>query len=211
MNQILENKDDKNNFEKKKRKIAIVQFYISICIFLLLLVGYFITWFVSNKKQDYVSEMIDTYQISRLYARDKPNFPTFNFDGQTYTVIGIINIPKIKISYPILSEYSDELLKIAPCKFYGPLPNENGNLCIAGHNYNNDKFFSKISLLKKGDYINITDYYSKTLSYTVTNSYEVKEDDLSPLESSSSCLKQITLVTCNNSNNNRIIVEAKLF
>ena len=207
MNQILENRNDK----KKKRNVAIVQFYFSICIFLLILVSFFINWFLSNQKQDYVSDMIDTYQISRLYANNEPVFPTFNSNGQVCTVIGIISIPKINVSYPILSEYDDELLRIAPCRFYGPLPNENGNLCIAGHNYNNDKFFSKISLLKEGDYINITDYSNKTLSYTVTSSYEVEEDDLSPLDSSSSSLRQVTLVTCNNSNNNRIVVEAKLF
>ena len=97
MNQILENRNDK----KKKRNVAIVQFYFSICIFLLILVSFFINWFLSNQKQDYVSDMIDTYQISRLYANNEPVFPTFNSNGQVCTVIGIISIPKINVSYAL--------------------------------------------------------------------------------------------------------------
>ena len=65
-------------------------------------------------------------------------------DGTIYYTIGVINIPSINVNYPILSTYTDELLKIAPCRFHGPNPNEVGNLCIAGHNYKNSKFFSKV-------------------------------------------------------------------
>ena len=56
----------------------------------------------------------------------------------------MIEIPKIGIYYPIISEATDELLKISPCRIAGPMPNEDGNLCIAGHNYDNYKFFSKL-------------------------------------------------------------------
>ena len=126
-----------------------------------------------------------------------------------FSVIGIIEIPKINISYPILSESNDELLKIAPCRISGPMPNEDGNLCIAGHNYDNYKFFSKISSLENGDEIIIYDLYNNKLSYYVFNNYEVLENNLSPLETSDNNSKQITLITCNNLNSNRIIIEAK--
>lgn len=75
----------------------------------------------------------------------------------TFTVIGLIEIKKININYPIISSYNDELLKIAPCRFYGPMPNEVGNLCIAGHNYNSYKFFSKLKNLSIGDNVTIYD------------------------------------------------------
>ena len=38
---------------------------------------------------------------------------------------------------------------------------------------------------------------------------EVLENNLSPLETSDNNSKQITLITCNNLNSNRIIIEAK--
>lgn len=78
-------------------------------------------------------------------------------DGTEYFAIGVINISKLGINYPILSTTSEELLKISPSKFWGPNPNEIGNLCIVGHNYRNSKFFSKIGTLVLGDIVNITD------------------------------------------------------
>lgn len=44
--------------------------------------------------------------------------------GDQYYSIAKINIPKIDLSYPILDHWSDELLKISPCKFHGANPNE---------------------------------------------------------------------------------------
>lgn len=104
--------------------------------------------------------------------------------------------------------YSDELLKISPCKFYGPLPGKSGNLCIAGHNYDNDKFFSKISSLSVNDEIIIYDNSNNKFSYFVSDIYEVSSDDLSPVYSYDKNNKQLTLITCNNFNNNRIVVKA---
>jgi len=45
-------------------------------------------------------------------------------DGTEYYTCGTISIPSININYPILSTTTVELLKIAPCKFWGPNPNE---------------------------------------------------------------------------------------
>ena len=56
-------------------------------------------------------------------------------NGKKYETVGIVKIPKINITYPILSKTTDALLKVAPCKFHGASPNEVGNLCIIAHNY----------------------------------------------------------------------------
>ena len=44
-------------------------------------------------------------------------------DGTQYTVESILNIPSLDINYPILSETSEELLKISLNKYWGPKPN----------------------------------------------------------------------------------------
>ena len=93
--------------------------------------------------------------------------------------------------------------------FCGTIPNKEGNLCIAGHNYDNSKFFSKISSLKNGDEIFIYDITGNKESYYVFEQLEVKEDDLSPLIISKDIKKQVTLITCNNLTSNRIIIKAK--
>jgi len=45
------------------------------------------------------------------------------YENGSFSVIGVIDIKKINISYPILSGISKDALKIATCLFYGPEPN----------------------------------------------------------------------------------------
>lgn len=130
-------------------------------------------------------------------------------DGTVYYTIGVINIPKIEVNYPILSTYSDELLKISPCKFYGPNPNNIGNLCIAGHNYRNTKFFSKVPTLEYGDIIEITDLSGKTIEYSVYDKYIVNPDELECTSQLTGGRREITIITCTNDNQRRHIIKAR--
>ena len=85
--------------------------------------------------------------------------------GTKYYTESIVDIPSIGVHYPVLKETSgnidniDELLKISPCYFWGPAPNEVGNYCIVGHNYRNSRFFSKVPKMVVGDEIKITDLF----------------------------------------------------
>jgi len=144
-----------------------------------------------------------------LYNNKFHENSNYNNNGQNFAIIGMIEIESINIYYPIISTATDDLLKISPCRIAGPLPNENGNLCIAGHNYDNYKFFSQISSLKKNSAIKIYDLSGNFLLYYVYDIYEVSANDLTPLEQPPGSAKQLTLITCNNFNSNtRIIVTA---
>ena len=81
--------------------------------------------------------------------------------GDKYYTIGVIEIPKINLSYGILNKTTDEILKLSPTKCWGPDPNKIGNLCVVGHNYRNAKFFSKVPTLVNGDIIKVTDVTRK--------------------------------------------------
>ena len=131
-------------------------------------------------------------------------------DGTIYYTIGVINIPSINVNYPILSTYTDELLKIAPCRFHGPNPNEVGNLCIAGHNYKNSKFFSKVPNLQLGDKIEITDLSGRMLTYTVYDKFIVNPDELECTSQLTNGNNEITLITCTNDNKQRHIIKARV-
>lgn len=131
-------------------------------------------------------------------------------DGTIYYTIGVINISSINVNYPILSTYTDELLKIAPCRFHGPNPNEVGNLCIAGHNYKNSKFFSKVPNLQLGDKIEITDLSGRMLTYTVYDKFIVNPDELECTSQLTNGNKEITLITCTNDNKQRHIIKARV-
>ena len=159
----------------------------------------------SLKNREKISEnIIGNYNIYRLYADNSKNQEEIIQNN----LFGIIEIPKINLYYPIFSTLSEENLKVSPCKFYGSNLDENTNICIAGHNYNNDLFFSKIDQLQPEDKIYIYDYTGIKYTYQVTENYEVKEDDLSPIYIYNKNKKNLTLITCNNLNKNRIIIKA---
>lgn len=165
-----------------------------------------------NKRDNLSKELATTYSISYLYS-DSPSYNT-NLNNSTSSksnepfVIGIIKIDKLKLNYPILSESSEELLKIAPCRFAGPLPNEIGNLCIAGHNYIDNTFFAKISILEAGDEIEIYGNNGSHVSYYVADKKEVSSDDMRCTSQDTNGKRIITLMTCNSLKQTRRIITA---
>lgn len=226
MNQILFSKDDsnnslnKNNPNKKKliSKKFILKLQFVICLILVFIsVSYFIYYqYDKNKNEQLSKQIIDNFNITKLYESSIDSYQavpqsleqTYEKDNKNFSVIGLIEINSIKLHYPIISTFDMELLKIAPCKFFGPAPNEIGNLCIAGHNYNSYKFFSRLKDLKKDDVISIYDLSGQKLEYLVYDSYETDYQDLSCISQNTNGKKEITLVTCNNIKNRRRIIKA---
>ena len=211
-----------------------IQLYFSIVIFIFLTVYVGFAKHKLSQEENFSKTILENYNMTKLYSNQSDytsNKTTENIDitnniGSTlvpydniisspknsYTndssIIGIINISNLHIYYPIFSTCSEELLKISPCRFSGPMPGKSGNLCIAGHNYDNGKFFSNVSLLKINDEIILSDYTERQFYYFVSDIYEVKNDDLNPIYDFDKNLKCLTLITCNNVNKNRIIVRA---
>ena len=215
MNQILKiNNNNNNNISEINRKSSnkkryYFQFIFSVFLIFVVIICYFFTLFSNRSKDITAKQIANNYDISKLYNNANYKMQVFKQGNLVFSIIGMIEIPKINIYYPIISEANEELLKIAPCRIAGPMPNENGNLCIAGHNYDNYKFFSKISELKMYDDIIVYDINKKSISYKVIDIYEVSASDLTPIEQSDLSKKQLTLITCNNFNSdNRIIVKA---
>ena len=88
---------------------------------------------------------------------NKKTYITRNATGKAYKTLATIDIDKLQLSYPIIAEYSEENLKIAPTRLVGPEANEIGNLVIVGHNYKNKEMLSNISKLEIKDTVKITD------------------------------------------------------
>ena len=199
MNQILLTK---NKYYKKKY-LLIFQFTISIII-VSTIIYFLFNYFYKIKKQEYLSkELTNNYNLSLLYSNIEMNDEKSNNNN----IFATIEIPKLNIKYPIFSKLTEENLKISPCKFYGDNLEDYGNICIAGHNYDNGKFFSNIVLLNADDIIYI---YSNNIkySYSIISKYEVNPNDLTPIFEYDINKKNLTLVTCNNLNGNRIIIKA---
>ena len=213
MNQILykcklENAQNAN-IENKRNFITI--FSISISLLTIAILLYFIMKYNFVKNSNISQNIVSNFNIKTLYS-DNTNYNSSLISVEDYSeplVIGLIEIEKINIVYPILSTSSEDLLKLSPCRFAGPMPNEIGNLCIAGHNYANNTHFGKIDVLNKGDLIKIYDVNGNFLIYKIYDIYETKYNDLSCTNQNTNGMKEITLITCNNINGNRIVVKAR--
>lgn len=135
--------------------------------------------------------------------------------GYTYKTIATINIPKINLTYPILQgetgslEETEALLKMSPCKYHGPEPNEVGNFCIVGHNYRNSKFFSKVPTLVIGDTIQISDLTGRTITYVIYDKYTVEPEDTRCTTQLTGGKKEVTLITCTDDSKLRVVVKCK--
>ncbi len=223
MNQII--CTTKTNFKEQRdyipsKKIFLLKmlFYI-LTVFSIFLALYYIAFRYDLYKSEKLSQkLIDNFNITALYPKS-PDYTT-NLLSQkilpndsttsSASVIGLIQINKLNITYPILSDLNNELLKISPCKFYGPNPNEIGNLCIAAHNYKNGTFFSDIATLENGDIITIYNTSGTIIDYIVYDIYKTSPQDLEVINQDTNNLKIITLVTCNTLDNKyRTIVKAK--
>lgn len=131
-------------------------------------------------------------------------------NGKKYETVGIVNIPKINITYPILSKTTDALMKVAPCKFHGANPNEVGNLCIIAHNYRRKGvFFSDIPSLVVGDIVEIQDLSQRTIQYEVYDIHTVMPNNVADTTQKTNGRKEVTLITCTNNSEQRVIVRCK--
>ena len=192
MNQILYNK--KNN---KLKYIFKIQLIISILVSIIITV-IIIKNRISKNDMNKISKTLNqNLEISSIYESKK--------NDETNMYFGKIYIKEIDLEYMIFNKFSEELLNIAPCKFFGVNLGEKGNIGITAHNYDNDIFFSRINELKIGNKIIITDLNEKKYVYTIFNIFETREDDMTVLNKSNDY--ELTLVTCNNKNKKRIIVK----
>ena len=182
---------------------------------------------MQNKKQNNSQSNIDNDSQSNYDSNNNSKSSSKNdsskkktkyitaSNGKRYPSVGRIEIPKIGVNYAILAQTSGDTLvdwlKVSPVMFWGVYPNEIGNLSIAGHNYRNKRFFSKVPTLKIGDRIKITDASGKKVNYTVFDKYEVspKNTDCINDVPGKENKRVVTLITCTNDSKKRVIVQAE--
>lgn len=204
MNQILLTP---NNNIKYKR---FFQLELIFSILVIVLCLFYLIYLLNkgNERNRTSNALLQPYSLSQLYSSINVAYE----EVASYTspfIIGTLKVPSLDITLPVISEMNDDLLKLSVCRFYGPMPNQVGNICIAGHNYNDGSFFSNIPRLSIGDSITLTDLSHNQTNYTVYEKYEISASDTSCTSQETNGQKEITLVTCNNFTGNRIIIKAK--
>ncbi len=140
MNQILEPKNQDNQDKNKSKysnrfsKKSFFWFQFVLCSTITVgVLGYFFYNQYDKYKNEKVShEILNQFNITKLYENNTTSYistplevrSTYEKDNKKFSVIGLLEIKCIDLDYPIISTFQPELLKIAPCKFFGPMANE---------------------------------------------------------------------------------------
>lgn len=113
--------------------------------------------------------------------------------------VGTIEIPALDLKLPVTSEWSYDLMKQAPCRYYGSIYQK--NMVIAAHN--SWFHFGRLSHLKEGQKVIFTDAKEHRFIYRV----KVVEA-LSPdcVEEVTNGKYPLTLFTCTLDAKNRVVV-----
>ncbi len=118
-------------------------------------------------------------------------------DGYDY--IGILEIPALELAVPILSDWDEKKLDIAPCRHFGSVKTD--DLVIAGHNYR--RHFLNLYKLVVGDTIRFTGMDGSVIDYRVTEKWTLEATDVDTVLESE---YDLILYTCTYSGTERTAV-----
>ena len=130
---------------------------------------------------------------------------------QEFVMLGYITIPKTNVKLPILEETTPKALETSVAVLHpsNPKLNEPGNTVIIGHNYRNGKLFSNNKKLSVGDKVLIKDTTGRELTYVIYQKFETEPTDASFYNRNTNGVPEITLSTCTDDSQKRIIIFAK--
>ena len=210
-------KDNKNKEQEIKKIIRKLRTntFLNVIIFILI-TSFFVVGILvgseygrrqmnENDVKDSIEEIEKELENKEGYENTKPIEATY----KGYKVVGIIEIPKISIKYPIIDESREETMKYSITRFKGKGANEIGNLTLAGHNNKDGTMFGDIKYLNEGDTLYITDLTGRKLEYEIFKKYTIDPNDISCVESVEEGTREVTLITCTNGHVNRLIFKAR--
>lgn len=197
----------KKKKDKIKSKIRIAILGILFCIILYVGLGIY--------KENKIKLVEENKPVVEKVAEEIPLVPVIPVEVEIlpktymdYEVIAKLEIPKINLETNVLKDYTADGMKVCSSKFFGPEPNEVGNFCIAGHNYDQENMFNHLINLEKGDELYLTDNKNEKVTYTIYDIYRVKPQNTAPIGQETNGNKIVTLITCVNYSRSRLIVQA---
>lgn len=197
----------KKKKDKIKSKIRITILGILFCIILYVGLGIY--------KENKIKLVEGNKPVVEKVAEEIPLVPVIPVEIEIlpktymdYEVIAKLEIPKINLETNVLKDYTADGMKVCSSKFFGPEPNEVGNFCIAGHNYDQENMFNHLINLEKGDELYLTDNKNGKVIYSIYDIYRVKPQNTAPIGQETNGNKIVTLITCVNYSRSRLIVQA---
>ena len=116
-----------------------------------------------------------------------------------YNYIGVIAVPTLNVSLPVMDVWSYDRLKVSPCRYTGSIAGN--NIVIAAHNYS--RHFGRISQLAVGDPVTFTDAAGVVHHYTVDKIETLNPTSIREMTDSGYAL---TMFTCTYSGQARVTV-----
>ncbi len=127
--------------------------------------------------------------------------PEKEIDGQMY--IGVLEMPTLELSLPIISEWNDARLKISPCRYVGSAYTR--DLILSGHSYK--KHFRYIRNLETGDPVIFTDMAGNRFVYEVLGMVVIADWDVDSMLAGD---WDLSLFTCTYGGKSRNTIRCKL-
>ncbi|MGE4277907.1 MAG: sortase, partial [Lawsonibacter sp.] len=121
-------------------------------------------------------------------------------EGEDY--IGVLDIPALGLSLPVMDNWSDPKLKKAPCRYSGSFLTD--DMIIAGHNYK--RHFGPLNQLRQGDLITFTDVDGFVYHYQVVAVETLEGTDIEGMKSGN---WDLTLFTCTYGGRSRVTVRCE--
>lgn len=120
-----------------------------------------------------------------------------------YDLLGVLSVPDVGVELPILSEWSYDLLKVAPCRYAGTLAG--GDLILLGHNYKSH--FAPLSRVAVGDTVEFVDAGGVTWTYRVDQVETLHKSEAERLPSPD---HELTIFTCTHGGQDRLVLRCKM-
>ena len=159
----------------------------------------------AQDKVDQIKEVIDEQMKEQEdsvpdYYKDYDEMPTEEINGYKY--IGLLEIPSLNLTLPVMEEWDYKRLNIAPCRYTGSyLTND---MVIAGHNY--VSHFAPLGRIELG-----SDVYFINVEGVVYHYYVVNTEVIQPtqVEEMTTGDWDLSLFTCTASGRTRFTVRCE--
>ena len=124
----------------------------------------------AGREAQKISEQLEVLQAEKAeeidqtvteQANEPADMTKLELDGEEY--IGVVEIPSIQLKLPVYSEWSDERLKNAPCRYDGSVHDD--DLIIVGRDYK--KHFDSLDELPLGTQIVFWDAEERLYPYEI--------------------------------------------
>lgn len=157
-------------------------------------------WYEDDRAGREAEEMlaeVESIMVQKQTADDdtEEKFPS----AYGFEYAGYLEIPALELALPVINDWDENRLKIAPCRHFGSVADD--DLVIAAHNYRNH--FGRLKRLTVGDSVLFTDMDGQQISYTVVRTATLDPTDVDAVRYSGN---DLVLYTCTKDGQTRVTV-----